>query len=82
MLQTLINKGQKKWSTLYRAPSGGVGASLIDLFTESSPSFSIFGFVYFFILAFVGYFANKIMLFISNKRKYEINDIEYDKDID
>jgi len=25
MLQTLINKGQKKWSTLYRAPSGGFG---------------------------------------------------------
>lgn len=85
--QKLFNELQssitdKSISNLTIVTSMGVGASLIDLFTESSPSFSIFGFVYFFVLALVGYFANKFMLFISNKRKYEINDIEYDKDID
>lgn len=62
--------------------SMGVGASLLDLFTESAPSFSLFGFVYFFILAFIGWGVNKIMDTIARKRKYEVNDIEYDKDID
>ncbi len=59
----------------------GVGASLIDLFTESAPSFSLFGFIYFFVLAIVGWTANKIMITISENRKYEIQDIEYDKNI-
>ena len=49
----------------------GVGASLIDLFTESAPSFSAFGVIYFFIL----------MTKISENRKFEIQDIEYDKNI-
>lgn len=61
--------------------SMGVGASLIDLFTESAPKFSGFGFIYFFILAIVGYGVNSLMRFIANKRKYEINDIEYEKNI-
>lgn len=59
----------------------GVGASLIDLFTESEPSFSLFGLVYFFILALIGYTVSKFMNFIASNRKYKINDIEYDKDI-
>ncbi len=61
--------------------SMGVGASLIGLFTESEPSFSSFGLIYFFVLAIIGYSVNKIMQTISNNRKYEINDIEYDKNI-
>ncbi len=59
----------------------GVGASLIDLFTESAPSFSAFGVIYFFILAIVGWSVNKIMIKISENRKFEIQDIEYDKNI-
>lgn len=61
--------------------SMGVGAALIDLFTESEPSFSSFGLIYFFILALIGYIVNKVMQAIANKKKYEINDIEYDKNI-
>ena len=61
--------------------SMGVGASLISLFTESEPSFSSFGVIYFFVLALIGWSVNKIMKIISNNRKYEINDIEYDKNI-
>lgn len=61
--------------------SMGVGASLIGLFTESEPSFSAFGIIYFFVLALIGFTVNKIMQTISNNRKYEINDIEYDKNI-
>lgn len=60
----------------------GVGASLIGLFTESSaPSFSIFGVIYFFALALVGYLSNKIMSKISESKTFEISDIEYDKNI-
>jgi len=71
----------KSISNLTIVTSMGVGASLIDLFTESEPSFSSFGVLYFFILALIGYSVNKIMQIISNNRKYEINDIEYDKNI-
>lgn len=59
----------------------GVGASLINLFTKSEPSFSIFGLVYFFVLALIGFSVTKIMSHIASKKKYEINDIEYDKNI-
>jgi len=72
---------EKSVNSLTIVTSMGVGASLIDLFTESAPSFSSFGIIYFFILAVVGYSVNKIMKKISENRKYEISDIEYDKNI-
>ena len=72
---------EKSVNSLTIVTSMGVGASLIDLFTESAPSFSSFGIIYFFILAIVGYSVNKIMKKISENRKYEISDIEYDKNI-
>lgn len=72
----------KSVNNLTIVTSMGVGASLLGLFTKSEPMFTSFGFVYFFILAFVGYSVNKIMSFISSNRKYEISDIEYDKNID
>lgn len=71
----------KSISNLTIVTSMGVGASLINLFTESAPTFSIFGVIYFFALALIGYSVNKIMKLIAKKRTYEINDIEYDKDI-
>ena len=71
----------KSISNLTIVTSMGVGASLLDLFTESAPTFSSFGFLYFFILALIGYIVNKVMSKISEKRKYEISDIEYDKNI-
>lgn len=72
---------EKSVNSLTIVTSMGVGASLIDLFTESAPSFSSFGILYFFILAIVGYSVNRIMKKISENRKYEISDIEYDKNI-
>lgn len=59
----------------------GVGASLIDLFTGSAPSFSSFGIIYFFILAIVGWSVNKLMKKISENRKFDVQDIEFDKNI-
>ena len=72
---------EKSVNNLTIVTSMGVGASLIDLFTESAPTFSMFGIVYFFALAFVGFGVNKLMTTISKNRKYEISDIEYDKNI-
>lgn len=72
---------EKSIGSLTIVTAMGVGASLIDLFTESAPTFSMFGVIYFFILAFVGWAVNKLMKTISSNRKYEIQDIEYDKNI-
>lgn len=72
---------EKSVKSLTIVTSMGVGASLIDLFTESAPTFSKFGILYFFILAVVGYSVNKAMKLISENRRYEISDIEYDKNI-
>ncbi len=62
--------------------SMGVGASIIGLLTESAPEFTIFGIVYFFALALLGWGSTKILSMISSRRKYEVSDIEYDKHID
>ena len=72
---------EKSVNNLTIVTSMGVGASLIELFTESAPSFTSFGFIYFFALALIGWGVNKIMKTISENRKYEISDIEYDKNI-
>lgn len=71
----------KSISNLTIVTSMGVGASLIDLFTSSKPSLSLFGFIYFFALAVIGWLVNKAMTSIAKNRIYEINDIDYDKDI-
>lgn len=57
------------------------GAAILDLFTESAPSFSAFGIVYFFILAFIGWAATKVLAIIAEIVKYDVTDIDYDKDI-
>lgn len=61
--------------------SMSAGAAIIDLFTESEPSFTTFGFVYFFILAFVGWAATKLLTYVAEKRKYEISDVDIDRNI-
>ena len=71
----------KSIDSLTIVTSMGVGASLIGLFTESAPTFTTFGVIYFFVLALIGLFVNKLMSFISKNRKYEVSDIEYDKNI-
>lgn len=61
--------------------SMSAGAAILDLFTESEPSFTTFGFVYFFILAFVGWAATKLLTYVAEKRKYEISDVDIDRNI-
>jgi len=71
----------KSVDSLTIVTSMGAGASIIGLLTETAPEFTIFGIFYFFILAFLGYSSTRILGYISKKRKYEVSDIEYDKDI-
>ncbi len=72
----------KSVDSLTIVTSMSAGASIISLLTESAPSFTIFGILYFFILAILGWSFTKILNTISNKRKYEVSDISYDKNID
>lgn len=61
--------------------SVSAGASIITLLTKSAPEFTVFGIIYFFILAAISFGSTKFLNLISKKRKYSINDVEYEKDI-
>ncbi len=71
----------KSVDSLTIVTSMSAGASIIGLLTNSAPEFTTFGVIYFFVLALLGYFSTKILSMISKKRKYEVSDIEYDKNI-
>ncbi len=61
--------------------SMGVGATLIGLFSQELPKLKMSGVIYFFILAFVGYAADKIMKAFAGRRMYQISDVQVAKDI-
>lgn len=61
--------------------SMSAGAAILSLFTESEPDFTVFGFVYFFVLAFVGWAATRLLNYVAEHRRYEISDVEFDKNI-
>jgi len=61
--------------------SMSAGASIIALFTNSEPEFTSFGFIYFFILAVIGWSSDKLLSRISRRQKYDVTDVEYEKDI-
>lgn len=71
----------KSVDSLTIVTSMSAGASIIGLLTETAPEFTIFGVLYFFILAVLGWSSTRILGAISSRRKYEVSDIEYDKDI-
>ncbi len=71
----------KSVDSLTIVTSMSAGAAIIGLLTETAPEFTIFGVLYFFILAVLGWFSTKVLGAISKRRKYEVSDIEYDKNI-
>ncbi len=71
----------KSVESLTIVSSMSASAALLELFTESAPTFTAFGFIYFFILALIGWGSTKILNTIASKRKYEVSDIEYEKNI-
>lgn len=93
MTQNYVNAAQKQFegikgdvtnksvNSLTIVTSMSAGAAIIGLFQESAPSFTIFGVVYFFILALIGWGSQKILGYISKKQSYDVTDIEYEKNI-
>lgn len=71
----------KSVDSLTIVTSMSAGAAIIGLLTETAPEFTIFGVLYFFILAIIGWSSTKILSGISKRRKYEVSDVEYDKNI-
>lgn len=61
--------------------SMGVGATLIGLFSQKPPEFSLFGLGYFFALAVIGYSTDKIMRKVYLSRTYKIKDVKVSREI-
>lgn len=53
--------------------------AVIELLTEEEPNFTVFGLAYFLILAVVGWLAQKLINYVSNRRMYEVVDVDYEK---
>lgn len=71
----------KSVTSLTIVTSMSAGAAIISLFTESEPEFTTFGFIYFFILAIIGWGSQKVLSIIGNRQKYDVTDVEYEKNI-
>lgn len=94
MTQTYVSSAQKLFNSLKSdvtsksinsltiVTSMSAGASIISLITKSEPTFTIFGVIYFFVLAFIGWGSTKVLSFVSKTRRYEVADETYDKNID
>ena len=93
MTQTYVSSAQKLFSGLKNdvtsksinsltiVTSMSAGASIIGLLTKAEPKFTIFGVLYFFLLAALGYGSTKFLSFVSKNRRYTISDVSYDKNI-
>ena len=71
----------KSVNSLTIVTSMSAGAAILSLFTKAEPTFTVFGFIYFFILALVGWGSQKILAYVGNRQKYDVTDVEYEKNI-
>lgn len=71
----------KSVESLTIVTSMSAGAAILSLFTNSEPEFTTFGFFYFFVLALIGWGSQKILTYIGNRQKYDVTDVEYEKNI-
>lgn len=69
-------------SNLTVVTSMSAGASLLGLLNKSIPTINFTGLFYFVILAVIGWISTKVLGFIATHRKYEVSDVEYDKNIE
>lgn len=93
MTQNYVSSAQKQFSgikadvtsksvnSLTIVTSMSAGAAILGLFQKSKPEFTVFGAIYFFVLALIGWGSQKILNYISNRQKYDVTDVEYEKDI-
>lgn len=71
----------KSVDSLTIVTSMSAGAAILGLFQESKPEFTLFGVVYFFILALIGWSSGKVLSYFSKKQKYDVTDVEFEKEI-
>lgn len=71
----------KSVTSLTIVTSMSAGAAILSLFQKDKPEFTAFGFLYFFILALIGWGAQKILSYIGSRQKYDVSDVEYEKNI-
>lgn len=71
----------KSINSLTIVTSMSAGAAILGLFQKSAPKFTIFGVAYFFILALIGWGSQKVLGYIAKKQKYDVTDVEYEKNI-
>lgn len=71
----------KSVDSLTVVTSMSAGAAIIGLLQAEVPDFTISGAVYVAILAVVGWGANRVLKFVSNRQKYDVTDVEYEKNI-
>ena len=71
----------KSVTSLTIVTSMSAGAAILSLFTEAEPEFTTFGFLYFFILALIGWGSQKLLSYVSKRQKYDVTDVEYEKNI-
>ncbi|MBQ6396492.1 hypothetical protein IJH89_02825 [Candidatus Saccharibacteria bacterium] len=71
----------KSVDSLTVVTSMSAGAAIIGLLQSEVPEFTTSGLIYVAILIVVGYSANKILSLVSNKQKYDVTDVEYEKNI-
>lgn len=57
------------------------GAAIIGLLTAQVPKFTWTGIIYVGVLAVLGWSANKILSLVSSRQKYDVTDVEYEKNI-
>lgn len=93
MTQNYVSSAQKQFASIKSdvtnksvnsltiVTSMSAGAAIIGLFQKSKPTFTTFGIIYFFVLALIGWGSQKILKTISKKQKYNVTDVEYEKDI-
>ena len=70
----------KSINSLTLVTSMTAGSSIITVLTKE-PVFTVFGLSFALVLAVTVFITNKGLNFISKNRKYNVTDIEYDKDI-
>lgn len=71
----------KSVDSLTIVTSMSAGAAILGLFQNSAPEFTLFGFVYFIILAAIGWLSQKILSSVSRRQKYDVTDIDYERNI-
>lgn len=57
------------------------GAAIIGLLTSPTPVFTWSGLMYACALGILGWTANRILRLVSSKQKYDVTDVEYEKNI-